>query len=126
MKEIKYYISDDKTQQSSDPEKIREYEAKMDAVTRAKVGEFNDEYGTLSSILKLEKPTDLNYLRNYHRIRFGNIEDGYIGYAVMKYTGFEVCATEILPVEQYLSDLQTQIHVRQLVIDQVTKLCNKR
>ena len=32
MKEIKYYVSDDESKQSPDPEEIKEYEAKIGSV----------------------------------------------------------------------------------------------
>lgn len=126
MKEIRYYISDDKTQQSSDPEEIREYEAKMDAVNRCKIADFEDENGYPAILFKTEKPGDARYLYKYYHAAFGNIADDYIGYAVNQYMDAAMYDNTMITLKLYFKKLQKQIDDKKSIIDKLTEICNKR
>lgn len=122
MKEIKYYVSDDETQQSSDPEEIRKYEAKKRVIEESQFYNFVDEKGLPADILKIDKPGDINYLYNYYHIIRGDVPNDYTGYVVKQYIDDEMCSKRIITLDQYFKMLQKQISDCQSTIFEISEI----
>ena len=121
MKEVKYYISDDESKQSPNPEEIKEYEAKTNAIKRGVIFEFKDENNLPAILLKAENPKDMHYFYEYFRVQYGDAPDDYIGYAIKQYLDDEMYYERIITLKQYIEGLQKQIEKRQSLIDEMAK-----
>lgn len=126
MKEIKYYISDDESKQSSDPEEIKEYEAKISTAERCWVCGFKDEYERMSDIYKVDNSDDTRYLCDYNHIAWGYVPNDYKGYVVEQYIDDELDRKRMITLDRYLDELNEQINRRQTLISKINETCNKR
>ncbi len=126
MKEIKYYVSDDESKKSPDPEEIKEYEAKIGTAERCWVCGFRDEYNRMADIFKVDNSDDTRYLRDYYHIAWGYVPDDYKGYVVEHHLDDEWDKKRMVTLEQYLGELKEQVDRRQTLISKINEICNKR
>lgn len=126
MKEVKYYVSDDESKQSPDPEEIKEYEAKISTAERCWVCGFKDEYERMSDIYKVDNPDDTRYLCDYNHIAWGYVPNDYKGYVVEQYIDDELDRKRMITLDRYLDELNEQINRRQTLISKINETCNKR
>lgn len=107
MKEVKYFVSDDGKQKSTNESDIIDYENIQNIWDKSFVSEVNkDDYALL---FKLEGEKDLYYLSKYLGIR-PKLEDNYVGYAISKYADDDCCLPrELISVDQYIKKLQSKI-----------------
>lgn len=126
MKEIKYYISNDESKKSYDPEEIKEYETKIGTAERCWVCGFKDEYNRMADIFKVDNPDDTRYLCDYYNIAWGYVPDDYKGYVVEHHLDDEWDKKRMVTLEQYLGELKEQVDRRQTLISKINEICNKR
>ena len=106
MKEVKYYVSDDGKQKSTNESDIIDYENIKTIGDRAYIGVVNDNDSTL---YKLDGEKDLYYLLKHLGIRYSELEDNYVGYAISRYTDPDYCSRELVSADQYIKRLQSKI-----------------
>lgn len=126
MKEVKYYISDDESKQSPNPEEIKEYEAKRSTVERCWVCGFKDEYYRIADIYKVDNSDDTRYLCDYNHITWGYVSDDYKGYVVEQHLDDGWDKKRMITLDQYLDELNEQINRRQALISIINEKCDKR
>ena len=107
MKEVKYYVSDDGKQKSTNESDIIDYENIQTIWGKSLVGVVNDEDSTL--LFKLEGEKDSYYLSEYLNIQDSELEDNYVGYAISRYTDPDYCSSELVSADQYIKRLQSKI-----------------
>lgn len=107
MKEVKYYVSDDGKQKSTNESDIIDYENIQTIWEKSLVGVVNDENSVL--LFKLEREKDSYYLSKYLNIWDSELEDNYVGYAISRYTDPDCCSRELVSVDQYIKKLQSKI-----------------
>ena len=107
MKEVKYYVSDDGKQKSTNESDIIDYENIQNIWGKSLVGVVSDEDSIL--LFKLEGEKDSYYLSEYLNIRDSELEDNYIGYVISRYTDPDCWAREIVSADQYIKELQSKI-----------------
>ena len=107
MKEVKYYVSDDGKQKSTNKGDIIDYENIQTIWGRSLAGVVSDENSVL--LFKLEGGRDSYYLSKYLNIWDSELEDNYIGYAISRYTGPDCWARELVSADQYIKRLQLKI-----------------
>ena len=107
MKEVKYYVSDDGKQKSTNKNDIIDYENIQSIWDRSFVSEVNhDDYVLL---FKLEGEKDLYYLSKYLGVRDSKLENNYVGYAISKYNDDNCLPRELVSADQYIKKLQSKI-----------------
>lgn len=107
MKEVKYYVSDDGKQQSTNESDIIDYENIQNIWDKSLVGVVSDEDSIL--LFKLEGGKDSYYLSKYLNIWDSELDDNYVGYAISRYTDPDCCSRELVSVDQYIKRLQLKI-----------------
>lgn len=107
MKEVKYYVSDDGKQKSTNESDIIDYENIQNIWDKSLVGVVSDEDSVL--LFKLEGEKDSYYLSEYLNIRDSELEDNYVGYAISRYTDPDYCSRELVSADQYIKRLQSKI-----------------
>lgn len=107
MKEVKYYVSDDGKQKSTNESDITDYENIQTIWDRSLVGVVSDEDSVL--LFKLEGGKDSYYLSQYLNIWDSELDDNYVGYAISRYTDPDCCSRELVSVDQYIKRLQSKI-----------------
>ena len=107
MKEVKYYVSDDGKQKSTNENDIIDYENIQTIWEKSLVGVVNDENSVL--LFKLEGEKDSYYLSKYLNIWDSELEDNYVGYAISRYTDPNYCSRELVSVDQYMKKLQLKM-----------------
>ena len=107
MKEVKYYVSDDGKQKSTNENDIIDYENIQTIWEKSLVGVVNDENSVL--LFKLEGEKDSYYLSDYLNIWDSELEDNYVGYAISRYTDPDCWARELVSADQYIKRLQSKI-----------------
>ena len=126
MKEVKYYISDDESKQSPNPEEIKEYEAKKGTVERCWVCGFKDEHCRIADIYEVDNSDDARYLCDYNHIAWDCVPDDYKGYVVEQYLNDKRDKKRMVTLDRYLDELNEQINRRQTLISKINEKCNKR
>ena len=107
MKEMKYYVSDDGKQKSTNKGDIIEYENIQNIWNKSLVGVVSNESSVV--LFKLEGGKDSYYLSQYLNIRDSELESNYVGYAISRYTDPDYCSRELVSVDQYIKKLQSKI-----------------
>lgn len=107
MKEVKYYVSDDGKQKSTNENDITDYENIQTIWDRSFVSVANDDDDVL--LFKLEGGKDSYYLSQYLNIWDSELEDNYVGYAISRYTDPDCCSRELVSADQYIKKLQSKI-----------------
>ena len=107
MKEVKYYVSDDGKQKSTNESDITDYENIQTIWDRSFVSVVNDDDDIL--LFKLEGEKDSYYLSKYLNIWDSELEYNYVGYATSRYTDPDCCSRELISVDQYIKKLQSKI-----------------
>lgn len=107
MKEVKYYVSDDGKQKSTELNDIIDYENIKTIGDRAYIGVVNDNDSTF--LYKLDGEKDLYYLLKHLGIRYSELEDNYIGYVISRYTDPDCWARELVSADQHIKEAQSRI-----------------
>lgn len=107
MKEVKYYVSDDGKQKSTNESDIIDYENIQNIWYRSLAGVVSDENSVF--LFKLEGGKDSYYLSKYLNIWDSELEDNYVGYAISRYTDPDYGSRELVSVDQYIKRLQLKI-----------------
>ena len=107
MKEVKYYVSDDGKQKSTELNDIIDYENIKTIGARAYIGVVNDDESTF--LYKLDGEKDLYYLLKHLGIRHSELEDNYIGYAISRYTDPDCGVRELVSADQHIKEAQSRI-----------------
>ena len=107
MKEVKHYISDDGKKESTDLNDIIEYESIQDIKNKTYIDIVN--YRDRTRLYKLEDKKDLYYLTKNLNIGHPQLEDGYIGYVIIRYIDSDYCKVELVSADQHIKDLKSQI-----------------
>lgn len=107
MKEVKYYVSDDGKQQSTELNDIIDYENIQAIGDRAYIGVVNDDDSTF--LYKLDGEKDLYYLLKHLGIQYSELEDNYIGYVISRYTDPDCWARELVSADQHIKEAQSRI-----------------
>ena len=107
MKEVKYYVSDDGKQKSTNESDIIDYENIKTIGDRAYIGVVNDDDSTF--LYKLDGEKDLYYLLKHLDIQYSELEDNYIGYVISRYTDSDCWARELVSADQHIKEAQSRI-----------------
>ena len=107
MKEVKYYVSDDGKQKSTNKGDIIDYENIQTIWDRSLAGVVSDENSVL--LFKLEGGKDSYYLSKYLNIWDSELEDNYVGYAISRYKDPDCYSRELISADQYIKRLQLKI-----------------
>ena len=107
MKEVKYYVSDDGKQKSTNESDIIDYENIKTIGDRAYIGAVNDNDSTF--LYKLDGEKDLYYLLKHFGIRYSELGNNYIGYVISRYTDPDCWARELVPADQHIKEAQSRI-----------------
>lgn len=107
MKEVKYYVSDDGKQKSTNESDIIDYENIKTIGDREYIGVVNDDDSTF--LYKLDGEKDLYYLLKHLGIRYSKLEDNYIEYVISRYTDPDCWARELVSADQYIKEAQSKI-----------------
>lgn len=102
MKEIKHYVSDDGKKESTDLNDIIEYESIQNIKNKTYIDIVN--YRDRTCLYKLKDKKDLYYLSKNLHIGHPQLEDGYIGYVIIRYTD-----VELVSADQHIKNLKSQI-----------------
>lgn len=108
MKEVKYYVSDDGKEKSTELDDIIDYENTQAIWNRSFVGEVNHKDYVL--LFKLEGEKDLYYLLEYLGLSCDSkLKDNYVGYVISKYNDKNCFPRELVSADQYIKKLQSKI-----------------
>ena len=107
MKEIKHYVSDDGKKESTDLNDIIEYESIQNIINNTQIDMIN--YRNRTRLCKLKNEKDLYYLSKHLHIGHPQLEDGYIGYVIIRYTDSDYCKVELVSADQHIKNLKSQI-----------------
>ena len=106
MKEVKYYVSDDGKQKSTNESDIIDYENIQNIWDKSLVGVVSDEDSIL--LFKLEGEKDSYYLSKYLNIQDSELESNYVGYVISRYNP-DYDSIKLVSVDQYIKKLQSKI-----------------
>lgn len=107
MKEVKHYISDDGKKESTDLNDIIEYESIQNIKNKTYIDIVN--YRDRTCLYKLKDKKDLYYLSKNLHIGHPQLEDGYVGYVIIRYTDSDYCRIELISADQYIKNLKSKI-----------------
>ena len=107
MKEIKHYVSDDGKKESTDLNDIIEYESIQDIRNKTYIDIVN--YRDRTRLYKLKDKKDLYYLTKNLHIGHPQLEDGYIGYVIIRNTDSDYHGLELVSADQHIKNLKSKI-----------------
>ncbi len=107
MKEVKHYISDDGKKESTNLDDVIEYESIQNIKNKTYIDIVN--YRDRTRLYKLKDKKDLYYLTKNLHIGHPQLEDGYIGYVIIRYTDSDYCKVELVSADQHIKNLKSKI-----------------
>lgn len=107
MKEVKHYISDDGKKESTNLNDIIEYESIQDIRNKTYIDIVN--YRDRTRLYKLKDKKDLYYLTKNLHIGHPQLEDGYIGYVIIRNTDSDYHGLELVSADQHIKNLKSKI-----------------